>query len=404
MTGAAIQAAAQLLAGAKRPVILAGGGVIAAEATAELTAVAEFLGAPVTHSFQGKGAFPADHELYAWPCGDMGSIPGNGVTRTADVILAVGCRFSDRITSSYRPGVTFNIPDTKLVQIDIDGFEIGRNYPVEVGVVGDAKSSLAALLDALAALRSAADYRSTDYFAELQDLKAQWEEHLRPMRTTDYLPMTNSKAMVEIRKALPREGILVTDSSNPANQAFNEFPMYGPRTNIVAGGFSGIGFGVPAAIGAQIGAPDTPVLAMVGDGAFLQTGTEVAAAVMQNVPVTIVVLNNGGWEAIKDLQINLFGKEREIVSGWTTPDGKPYFANIAEFARSLGATAERIEDPAEVAAAVQRAIASPGPVVVEIISARELPWTEMHPTGWWDITVPAYHGEVRDDYVAKRGF
>lgn len=265
----------------------------------------------------------------------MGSIPGNGMTRTADVILAVGCRFSDRITSSYRPGVTFDIPGrTALVHIDIDGFEIGRNYPVEVGITGDAKSSLEALREALSAERDVTDYRAGEYFAELQDLKAQWEEHLKPMRTTDYLPMTNSRAMVEIRKALPRNGILVTDSSNPANQAFNEFPMYGPRTNIVAGGFSGIGFGVPAAIGAQIGAPDTPVLAMVGDGAFLQTGTEVAAAVMNNVPVVILVLNNGGWEAIKDLQINLFGAEREIVSGWTTPDGKPYFANIADFARS----------------------------------------------------------------------
>jgi acetolactate synthase-1/2/3 large subunit len=400
----ALKAAAALLAGAKRPVILAGGGVIAAEATAELLAVAERLGAPVTHSFQGKGAFPADHDLYAWPCGDMGSISGNGVTTTADVILAVGCRFSDRVTSSYRPGVTFNIPDTKLVQIDIDGFEIGRNYPAEVGVVGDAKSSLATLLDELLEIGPGEDFRTSAYFAELQDLKRRWEEHLAPMRTTDYLPMTNSRAMVEIRKALPRNGILVTDSSNPANQAFNEFPIYEPRTNIVAGGFSGIGFGVPAAIGAQIGAPDTPVLAMVGDGAFLQTGTELAAAVMHAVPLVIVVLNNGGWEAIKDLQINLFGAEREIVSGWKTPDGKPYFANIADFARSLGATAERIEDPTELAAAVERGFATPGPVVIEAISARELPWTEMHPTGWWDITVPAYHGEVRDDYVANRGF
>src|SRR6476661_3283218 len=127
-----IAEAAALLASAKRPVILAGGGVIAAEASEELRSIAERLGAPVTHSFMGKGAFPADHELYAWPCGDMGSIPGNRMTTQADVILAVGCRFSDRITSSYKEGITFNIPSkTKLVQIDIDGFEIGRNYPVE---------------------------------------------------------------------------------------------------------------------------------------------------------------------------------------------------------------------------------------------------------------------------------
>jgi acetolactate synthase-1/2/3 large subunit len=385
----AIANAARLLANAKRPVILAGGGVIAAEATQELIAVAERLGAPVTHSFMGKGAFPADHDLYAWPCGDMGSIPGNGVTRTADVILAVGCRFSDRITSSYRPGVTFDIPPTKLVQIDIDGFEIGRNYPVNVGIVGDAKSSLAALQDQLMALGEAPDYRNSAYFAELQDLKAKWDEHLRPMRTTDYRPMTNSRAMVEIRKALSRDGILVTDSSNPANQAFNEFPIYGPKTNIVAGGMSGIGFGVPAAIGAQIAVPGKPVLALVGDGSFLQTGTELATAAMLGVPLVVVVLNNGGWEAIKDLQINLFGYERQIITGWSTQKGEAYFADVTGFSRSLGCAAERVEDPAKL---------------TEAMSARELPWSEMHPTGWWDITVPAYHGQTREDYVAKRGF
>jgi acetolactate synthase I/II/III large subunit len=400
----AIAEAAQLLSAAKRPVILAGGGVIAAAATPELIAVAELLGAPVTHSFQGKGAFPADHDLYAWPCGDMGSIPGNAVTRSADVILAVGCRFSDRITSSYRPGVAFNIPDTKLVHIDIDGFEIGRNYPVEVGIVGDAKSSLAVLRDLLAQKATQSDYHTTDYFAELQDLKRQWDEHLRPMRETDYLPMTNSRAMVEIRKALPRNGILVTDSSNPANQAFNEFPIYEPKTNIVAGGFSGIGFGVPAAIGAQIAVPDRPVLALVGDGSFLQSGTEIATAAMLGVPLVIVVLNNGGWEAIKDLQLTLFGSDREIITGWKTPDGQPYFADVTNFARSLGCTAERVEDPEKLADAVERGFATEGPVVIEAMSARELPWSEMHPTGWWDITVPAYLGGGRQDYVAKRGF
>jgi acetolactate synthase I/II/III large subunit len=397
---AAVAAAADLLAGARRPVILAGGGVIAAEASAELVAVAERLGAPVTHSFMGKGAIPADHELYAWPCGDMGSIPGNAVTRAADVILAVGCRFSDRITSSYRPGVTFSIPPTKLVQIDIDGFEIGRNYPVDVGIVGDAKASLAALL---AGLAERPDNRSSDYLAELRDLRAQWDEHLRPMRTTDHRPMTNSRALVEIRRALPREGILVTDSSNPANQAFNEFPIYGPRTNIVAGGMSGIGFGIPAAIGAQLAAPDTPVLALVGDGSFLQTGTELATAAMLGLPLVVVVLNNGGWEAIKDLQINLFGPDRKITTALERR-GAPYFADVAAFARSLGCAGERIEDPAELAPAIARAFATDGPVVIEAMSARELPWSLMHPTGWWDITVPAYLGRTRDDYVEKRGF
>jgi acetolactate synthase I/II/III large subunit len=167
---------------------------------------------------------------------------------------------------------------------------------------------------------------------------------------------------------------------------------------------SGIGFGLPAAIGAQIAAPNTPVLAMVGDGSFLQTGTELSTAVMLGTPLVVVVLNNGGWEAIKDLQISLFGADRRLITNWCTPDGKPYFANIAEFARSLGCTAERVEDPARLAAAIERGFATEGPVLIEAMSAHELPWSEMHPTGWWDIAVPAYHGETRDEYVAQRGF
>jgi acetolactate synthase-1/2/3 large subunit len=326
------------------------------------------------------------------------------MTSRADVILAVGCRFSDRVTSSYRSGVTFDIPPTKLVQVDIDPFEIGRSYPVEVGITGDAREVLRALAEELRARAPARDYRASEYFAELQHLKGEWDAHLRPMRTTDYRPMTNSRALVEIRAALPRDGILVTDSSNPANQAFNEFPIYGPKTNIVAGGMSGIGFGVPAAIGAQLARPDTPVLALVGDGSFLQTGTEMAVAAMLNLPLVVVVLNNGGWEAIKDLQINLFGEDRTLITDFRTSDGGKYFAEIADTARSLGCGAERVEDPAELAHAVCRGLQADGPVLIEAISARELPWSLMHPTGWWDITVPAYLGEQRAEYVANRGF
>ena len=399
-----VNRAASLLARAERPVILAGGGVIAAEASDALITLAEHLGAPVTHSFMGKGAIPADHDLYAWPCGDMGSIPGNAITQNADVILAVGCRFSDRITSSYRPGVTFDIPPTKLIQVDLDPFEIGRSYPVEVGIVGDARSVLEDIAAGLHQHGESGDYRQTEYYAELQDLKAQWDEHLSPMRTTDHRPMTNSRALVELRDALPRDAILVTDSSNPANQAFNEFPVYGPRTNIVAGGMSGIGFGVPAAIGAQLGAPGTAVVALVGDGSFLQTGTELAVAAMLNLPLVVVVLNNGGWEAIKDLQINLFGKDRTLITDFRKHDGEKYFAKLADLARSLGCRAERVEDPAELGEAVRRAVTGDGPVVIEAISASELPWSAMHPTGWWDITVPAYLGNTRAEYVSKRGF
>ncbi|WP_322092612.1 thiamine pyrophosphate-binding protein [Paraburkholderia bannensis] len=399
-----ISKAAKLLLSAERPVILAGGGVIAAEATDLLVAIAEYVGAAVTTSFMGKGAIAEDHPLYAWPCGDLGSIPGNAMTREADVILSVGCRFSDRITSSYRPGVTFDIPKTKLIQVDIDGFEIGKNYPAEVGIVGDAKAILSALLDEMRDLAKPRDYQNAPQFKRLQELKGQWLEHLRPLRECNHSPMTVSQVLFEARKVLPRNTIVVTDSSNPQNQVFNEFPVYGAKQHITPGGFSGIGFALPAAIGAKLGAPNQPVVAVCGDGAFLQTGQELATAVMMGIPAVFLIINNGGWGAIRNLQLNMFGEDREIITGFKTPDGSPWAAHIANFAKSLGAEGERVDDPRQIGAALQRAIQSGKPYVVEAICSIERPYSNMHPTGWWDITVPAYLGELREKYVEGRGF
>jgi len=399
-----IARAVALLSAAERPVILAGGGVITAGATAELREVAEFLGAPVTTSFMGKGAFPEDHELFACACGDLGSIPGNAMTRTADVILAVGCRFSDRITSSYRPGITFDIPRTKLIQVDLDGFEIGKNYPVEVGILGDARAVLAAIRDGLRARGRPRDHRATAQFRDLLARKVEWEEFLRPLRSADVQPMTASRVLVEARKALPRETIVVTDSSNPQNQVFNEFPVYEPRTHITPGGMSGIGFALPAAIGAKLARPEAPVCAIFGDGALLQTGTELATAAMLGAAAVFLVINNGGWGAIRNLQLNMFGEDREIITRFTTPDGAPWMADAAAMAISLGCAGERVTDPAEIGPAIARALASGRPYLIDAVSAIERPYSNMHVTGWWDITVPAYLGELRARYVRSRGF
>ena len=396
--------AARLLLSAERPVILAGGGVIAADASPELVAIAEHVGAAVTTSFMGKGSIAEDHPLFAWACGDLGSIPGNACTREADVILAIGCRFSDRITSSYRPGVTFDIPKTKLIHVDIDGFEIGKNYPVEVGIIGDAKAVLSAILAEMRDHAAPRDYKNGAQFSRLQKLKEEWFAYLRPMREANVSPMTASQVLWEARQALPRDTIVVTDSSNPQNQVFNEFPVYGPKQHITAGGFSGIGFALPAAIGAKLGAPGQPVCAVLGDGSFLQTGTELATAAMIGAPVIFLVINNGGWGAIRNLQLNMFGEDREIITHFKTPDGNPWSAKIADTAKSLGCESERVKDPREIGAAVKRALASGKPYVIEAICAIERPWSKMHPTGWWDITVPAYLGELRAEYQKQRGF
>lgn len=401
---AQIRRAAELLTGASRPLLLAGGGVVQSGASELFVEIAEVLGAPVTTTFNGKGAIPEDHDLHAWPCGDTGSIPGNAMTRQADVILAVGCRFSDRITSSYRPGVTFNIPPTKLVQVDIDGFEIGKNYPVEVGIVGDAHSVLSGLLSELRAAIPQRDFRQSAYFAELQGLKQQWADYVRPMQTSDHQPMTLSRALAELRAELPRDGIVVTDSSSPQAHTFNEFPVFQPRTHITDGCMQGIGFGIPAALGAQLAAPDQRVVAIVGDGSFLMTGLELATAVMLGLPAVALVFNNGGWGAIANLQVNLFGESREINTLFRQSGGERYYANITEVARGLGCHAERVEDPAELGPALRRALDAGRPAVVEAMTDSSLPWSGIHAVGEWDITIPSYLGDKRTDYVAQRGF
>lgn len=233
-----IKKAADLLYGSKRPVILAGGGVIASSAEEELKELAEFLGAAVVTTMMGKGAFPEDHPLYAWHTGSKGTACGNSLTRSADVILAIGCRFADETCSSYRHGVSFAIPPTKLIQIDIDPNEIGKNYPVEVGIIGDAKYVLEELLDALKRLGPARDFKNSLYFEDIQRAKKIWFQSLEAWLSNIYKDhIAISRCLRVIRETLPKETIIVTSSGNTQAQIFQEIPFYESRTHITTGDF-----------------------------------------------------------------------------------------------------------------------------------------------------------------------
>jgi acetolactate synthase-1/2/3 large subunit len=397
-----VELAAKLLLEAKRPFMVVGGGAVASSAEPELRALAEFLGCPVTVTWMGKGAMPEDHPLYAWPCGDLGSISGNGLAREADVIISIGCRFTDRTTSSFRRGVTFNIPPAKLIQIDLDPYEIGKNYPVEAGIVGDAKATLSDLLQCLRSLAKPVEYDSSPYFAHIQDLKRQWDEALRGPRESTKSPMTISRALVEARRVLDRDAIVVTGAGSPQSQVFTEFPVYGSDQHITAGGFSAMGFEVPGAIGAKLAAPDRQVVAIVGDGSFLQTIEELAMAAQYDIPAVFLVLNNFGWECIKNLQATKFGPDRVIATNFRKPDGTPFSANFAQVAEGFGCYGERIENPAEVGPALKRAFASGRPAVVEALCSRELPDSAQTTSGWWDVTIPTYHKDERREYESAR--
>jgi len=386
-----VRKAAELLARAERPVILAGGGVILSEASPELIELAEFLGAAVITTMMGKGAIPEDHPLCAFYAGSKGSSCGNALAREADVLLAVGCRFADLSTSSYRHGVSYAIPPTKLIHVDIDPAEIGKNYPTEVGIVGDAKTVLRQLIEALKMMISKRKYKETPYFKTIQKMKKEWKRILEPLRKSDKVPMTISRFLVELRKALKRDAIVVGSAGHAQAQLFQEFPVYEPRTHLSSGGMSTMGWAVPASMGAKLAKPDRQVVSISGDGDFLMTCQELATAVQYGIATVHFVLNNYGWLSIRDLQIDVYGKERSYATEFRSDKtGKLYNPSFTKLAEAFGCHSEFVEKPEEVASALKCAFESGKPAVIEVPVQYEHPWSEGKTFGWWDVPIPAY--------------
>jgi acetolactate synthase-1/2/3 large subunit len=396
---ALVERAAAMLAEAERPVIVAGGGVITSGASGDLVALAERLGAFVVTTWMGKGAIGEDHALFAGAIGDTASTSGNRLASEADVILAVGCRFTDWSCSSYRSGVTFAIPPSRLIHLDIDPREIGKNYPVEVPLVGDAKAGLADLLDAVGERRRRAT-GDGPYFAHGQTLKREWAEQQAKKRESKGRAMSQQRAVWEIRGALDRDAIVVTGAGLPQAIVRQDWLTYEPRTHLTSGGYSSMGFTVPAAIGAKLARPERQVVAVAGDGDFLQTMQELAVAAMRELPVLFVVLNNSGWISIAGGQLANFG--HPVMTEFTKRDGSAYSPRYAEIAREFGIPGERIDDPAALGPAVRTAVSRGGAALIEVTVAREFPDAGLIKTGWWDVPVPEWHGEQRDRYLAGR--
>jgi acetolactate synthase-1/2/3 large subunit len=393
-----VERAAALLRSARRPVIVAGGGAILGEAWAEVTALAERLGAPVVTTWNGKGAIDETHELAGLTIGDTASTCGNALASTADVVVSVGNRFTDWSASSYRRGVTFAIPPSKLIQLDIDPREIGKNYPVDVALVGDAQAALTDLLAALGSGGTAAEYRSTAYFAEIQALKAAWFEQVQLKSGSDAIPMTMARAVREVQAATTDDAIVVTGAGLPQGMVKQRWVTRQPRTHLTSGGFSTMGFTLPAAIGAQLAHPDRQVLAVCGDGDFLQTMQELQAAILAATPVCVVVLDNSGWISIKGGQQTFFG--RTAWTDFTTPDGSPYSPDFAAIGRAFGIHSEQPASPDEVAPAVRRGLASGGPSLIHVKVDRDLAVAGPDKTGWWDAPSPAYRPEEHARWLA----
>lgn len=388
--------AVEMLMSAERPVILVGGGVVVANGADPLLALAERTGAAVVATYTGKGAFPEDHRQYAWYPGSKGTDVGNQACREADVMLAVGCRFADECTSSYVPGETFSFPETSLVQVDIDPYEIGKNYPAEVGIQADASSALTLMAD-LASERAVPERDA--FLGRLDEARKAWFERLAAWTESTSMPMTTSRVLATLRSALPTDTTVVSAAGHAQAQVLQEFPMSVPRTNITAAGFSTMGFTVPGVLGAKLGRPDRAAVGICGDGDFLMSCQELATAAQIGLNVIFVVLNNHGWNSIRDLQSAAYGEARTIATEFHLRSGKSNPGpDLVALSTALGVPAVRAEDPASIGLEIGRALASDGPTLIEIPVQRAYPESAGPTSGWWDVPVPAYLTDRRAAY------
>jgi acetolactate synthase-1/2/3 large subunit len=390
--------AARLLMQAQRLVIWLGGGVVTSDAYSEVKELAEFTGGAVLASMMAKDAFPNDHPLFGWATGSKGTKIGLTLSSKADVVIAIGSRFADESTCSYRKGIAWNFPDTKLVQIDIDPHEIGKNYPVDVGLVGDAQAILQDLLIYLKKNYSPKDYQHSPYFSEIQQLRKEWMKFLADWRKPDLEPVMISCVLKEIRQFLNRDAIIVTSSGNVQAQMIQEIEFYEPHTCITAGGFSTMGYSLPAAIGAKLGQPKKQVIALIGDGDFMMSMMELHTVKQLNINLVVVILNNYGWIAITDLQRAVLGADRGYATEFRDDKGAPYSPHFADIAKGFGCWSTRISKASEIKPALQQAFTQSGPAVIEILVNRDPKFTGSPAWGWWDVPIPTYLSEQRKKY------
>ncbi|MBI3329083.1 MAG: thiamine pyrophosphate-binding protein [Nitrospinae bacterium] len=355
--------AVEVLAQATRPVLIAGGGVIWSRAQAEVLEVAERLTAPVVTSYGRNDAVPHDHPLVIGALGRAGSPEAAEAVRAADAILAVGTRLT-HFTTFYDH--RFIPPHAKIIQIEVDEKELGRHYPLEVGILGDAKAVLNGLL---AGLRKAlADKRRDEArFATVQTLRQQRQARVAAARNMDIVPLKPQRVYWELRQILPRDAIVVLDAGAAASHAYNLLDFYEARTFITPGDLGCVGAGFPSALGAKLARPDRPVVCLCGDGGFLMTGQDLETAVRERIPVVTVVMSNNCWGSEKAYQ-KYFFNERYVGADFSNP-------RFDEYARLFGAQGLRAEKPEELRPTLEKALGASIPTVVEIpVDPDELPF------------------------------
>jgi acetolactate synthase-1/2/3 large subunit len=350
------------LAEAKNPLIYAGGGIILADAAQELQDFVDHMGIPVAHSLMGKGVLPDDHPFTLGMTGFWGTKFINDKCRQADYILGLGTSFKEADCSSWYPEYTFDFSATKLIHIDIDASEIGRNYPVEIGAVADLKQALTVLTRVAKKLYPAARENQA-LKAEIGAYRKDFKAGNKPLEESDAFPMSPQRILADVREVLPRNGIITTDVGWNKNGVGQQFPIYEPGSILTPGGLATMGFGSPAALGAKVAAPDRVVISLIGDGGFGQNPAVLATAAIENIPAIFVIMNNYAFGTIAGLE-----KAHYDTTFGTLfiKDGEPYSPDYAAIARAYGVEGIKIGSAAEFKPALLKAIESNKPYVLDV--------------------------------------
>ena len=357
-----LKEAVELLGSAKRPVIVAGGGVVWSGAHANVCRLAELLGAAIVTSYEHNDAVPNSHPLYLGALGRAGSAEALEASMEADVLLALGTRLS-HFTTFYE--YRYISQSARIIQVEIDQREIGRHYPVTVGILGDVGMVTSAITQSQRnTVQSSNRKRWTKRVEELRERRLQ---RLRAEAGLNGVPMKPQRVYAELRRVLTADTALVFDAGGAPALGYDRIEFSGPRTMFGTLDLGCIGAALPQAIGVKMANPDRPVISINGDGGFFMNVQELETAVRWGVPVVSIVMNNGAWGSEKAYQKYLYG-ERYVEADITNPR----YDRLAELCGARGFYVERPED---LAPTVREALAADVPSVIEVpVDPDELPY------------------------------
>jgi len=405
---------ATMLAEAKDPILYPGGGVISSGGAEALTALAEHLEIPVLYTLMGKGSIPDDNPLAVGMTGFWGTEFNNTMAMKADVMLAIGTRLSEADCSSWYIGETFDVPPTKLIHIDINQEEVGRNFNTAIGAICDAKMALEAIL-AAAKRKYPSGVKRPEKIKAIAEAKAEYKATLVKAQESAQYPMRPERILKDLRDVLPKDGYVVADVGWNKNGVGQQFDIYEAGTFVAPGGLCTMGYGPSAALGVKIANPDKKVVALIGDGGMGTNVSPFATGAMDHVAVVWVVMNNCAFGTIAGLERQHY--DHQFGTTFMC-DGEQYSPDFAAIGEAYGIKGYKITKAEDFKPALEEALASEKPCVIDVRMenapvvtwgcwnindiyrkrGEEKPWRQWQ----WEDTTPWYMEELRAQKTKKK--